>query len=140
MRALPHLRPAAHGGQPTNYAGASSLLRVILSILAGIFPIGPAPWTATQVTMAVATASEIAVDWGQTRDALRRGSRETNPVLGARPSSGRLTAYNAFAISGVVVVGALLTPSLRTAWFATLLVVQTACVIRNAILGFHIAF
>lgn len=64
-------------------------------------------WSATDVTLASAFAVTLLMDAGQTRGLARdgwRGWRETNPILGPRPSVGQLDTYT--AISGLAVLGA----------------------------------
>jgi len=114
---------------------------LILSLLSGRIPPSPTlAWTPGQFALATVTAAEIVVDWGQTRDALSRGRRELNPVLGSHPSSARLAVYNAVVIPGMLAVGSFLPERWRTLWFATLFVMQTACVTRNVALGFNVRF
>ena len=64
-------------------------------------------WSATDVTLASAFAAALLMDAGQTRGLARggwRGWRETNPILGPRPSVGQLDTYT--AVTGLAVLGA----------------------------------
>src|SRR3989440_12180706 len=64
-------------------------------------------WTQTDLALASAFTMALLVDAGQTRWLAKGGwheFRETNPILGSRPTVGPLNTYT--AISGVVVVGA----------------------------------
>ncbi|MGH7548260.1 MAG: hypothetical protein ACREMM_08800 [Gemmatimonadales bacterium] len=64
-------------------------------------------WSATDVTLASAFAAALLIDAGQTRGLARdgwRGWRETNPILGPRPSVGQLDTYT--AVTGLAVLGA----------------------------------
>ncbi|HEU5261759.1 MAG TPA: hypothetical protein VFU41_10105 [Gemmatimonadales bacterium] len=64
-------------------------------------------WSATDVTLATAFAAALLIDAGQTRGLARegwRGWRETNPILGPRPSVGQLDTYT--AVTGLAVLGA----------------------------------
>jgi hypothetical protein len=93
-----------------------------------------------QVALAAVSSVEVVADWGQTRDVLARGGHELNPVLGPYPTSERLAAYNAFAISGMLTVGALFPAPWRAVWFGSVAVMEAVCVGRNAALGFHVHF
>jgi len=64
-------------------------------------------WSTTDVTLAGAFAAALLIDAGQTRGLARdgwRGWRETNPILGPRPSVGQLDTYT--AVAGLAVLGA----------------------------------
>jgi hypothetical protein len=116
-------------------------LFLVLSLLSTRLPIGaPHAWTPSQTALAALTSAEILVDWGQTRDALNLGHAELNPVLGRHPSAARLAVYNAIAIPGTLGIGALVSSQWRTVWFASVAVMETAVVTRNAILGFQVHF
>jgi hypothetical protein len=96
-------------------------------------------WTPANVVVASSAAIGLLVDWAQTRQALRRGWEEGNPVLGPHPTAVRLTAYNFVALQTVASVGAALPSRWRTLWYAAVTLVQTVSVTRNASLGLHIA-
>jgi hypothetical protein len=61
-------------------------------------------WRTPHVALASAFAVALSIDAAQTREAMRRGYRETNPILGPHPSAGRVNTYSFFA--GLTVVGA----------------------------------
>jgi len=64
-------------------------------------------WTQTDLALASAFTVALLVDAGQTRWLAKGGwhdFRETNPILGSRPTVGQLNTYT--AISGLVVLGA----------------------------------
>lgn len=64
-------------------------------------------WSATDVALAGAFTAALLIDAGQTRGLARggwQGYRETNPILGARPSVGDINTYT--AVSGLAVLGA----------------------------------
>src|SRR5256886_12688469 len=57
-------------------------------------------WTASHTALASAFAVVLLVDAAQTRDLARRGwpgFREANPLLGPRPSVGKVNTYTALA-------------------------------------------
>jgi hypothetical protein len=114
---------------------------LVLSVLTSrVPPVATPSWTPVQIALAAVSSVEVLADWGQTRDVLARGGHELNPVLGPHPTPERLAAYNAFAISGMLGVGALLAPQWRTVWFASVAVMEAVSVGRNAMLGFHVSF
>ena len=111
-----------------------------LSMLARLAAAATPPWSPGQIALAATTSAEILVDWGQTRYALLNGHSELNPVIGPHPSPEWLMLYNGLAISGMLAVGALLSPRWRTVWFAGIAVMQTVTVARSAMLGFQVHF
>lgn len=64
-------------------------------------------WSATDVTLAGAFTAALLIDVGQTRGLAEGGwatFRESNPILGPRPSVGQLDTYT--AVTGLAVLGA----------------------------------
>ena len=64
-------------------------------------------WSQTDLTLATAFTVALMVDAGQTRWLAKGGwhdFRETNPILGSRPTVGQLNTYT--AVSGLAVLGA----------------------------------
>jgi len=64
-------------------------------------------WSATDVALASAFTAALLMDAAQTRGLARggwRGWRESNPILGPRPSVGQLDTYT--AVTGLAVLGA----------------------------------
>ena len=64
-------------------------------------------WSQTDLTLAGAFTVALLVDAGQTRWLAKGGwhaFRETNPILGSRPTVGQLNTYT--AVSGIAVLGA----------------------------------
>ena len=49
--------------------------------------------------MLIVSNASIACDYGQTMRGFQMGIPETNPILGDHPSTAKLTAYNAIAIT-----------------------------------------
>lgn len=76
-------------------------------------------WSATDITLAGAFTAALLIDAGQTRALARdgwQGWRETNPILGPRPSVGRINTYT--AATGLTVLGtAAFLPSRVRTWF-----------------------
>ena len=118
----------------------SAGLLVIAMLVGGQGTPSPHRWTPTNVVVASSAGVSLLVDWAQTRQALRRGWTETNPVLGPRPSSARLTLYNLVALPTVAGIGACLPTGWRTVWYAAVTLLETANITRNAALGLHIGF
>jgi len=97
-------------------------------------------WTTTHIALASASTLSILIDWSQTRQAMRQGWAEKNPILGSHPSSGRLACYNALAIGGTIGIGALLPQRWRTLWFGSVLGLEAYTIAGNASIGLHIGF
>jgi hypothetical protein len=95
-------------------------------------------WTPANVIVASGATVGLLMDWAQTRQALRQGWAEGNPVLGKHPTAVRLTAYNLVAMQTVASVGAALPTRWRTLWYAAVTLVESVTVTRNAFLGLHI--
>lgn len=76
-------------------------------------------WSATDIALAGAFTAALLIDHGQTRKLARdgwNGWRETNPILGPRPSVGQLDTYATFA--GLAVLGtAAALPGRFRSWF-----------------------
>jgi hypothetical protein len=60
-------------------------------------------WRTEHIALATAFAVSLEIDAAQTREAMRRGFRETNPLLGQHPSEGRVNTYT--AVAGLAVLG-----------------------------------
>ena len=97
-------------------------------------------WTTTHIVLASVASLSVLIDWSQTRQAMRQGWAEKNPILGVHPSNGRLAVYNALAIAGTLGIGAALPQHWRTAWFGTVIGVEAYTIAGNASLGLHIGF
>lgn len=85
-------RPGPRG--PTGF-GAAGTVQVRLS------------WKAPDLVLAGAFTAALLIDAGQTRGLARggwQGWRETNPILGPRPTEGQINTYTALA--GLTVLGA----------------------------------
>lgn len=76
-------------------------------------------WSATDIALASAFTAALLIDHGQTRRLARagwQGWRETNPILGPRPSVGQLDTYA--TVSAVAVLGtAAVLPARFRSWF-----------------------
>jgi hypothetical protein len=81
---------------------------VRLTVLSATRPALPRlSWSQTDVALASAFTVALLVDAGQTRSLARGGwheFRETNPILGSRPTVGQLNTYT--AVAGLSVLGA----------------------------------
>ena len=60
-------------------------------------------WNTSHIALASAFSIALWIDAGQTREAMRRGYRETNPILGPHPSVGQVNTYT--AVAGLAVLG-----------------------------------
>lgn len=93
------------------------------------------PWYAGDTARELAFAGLVAADVAQTRWALDRGWEELNPLLGRRPSRGRLLVA---AGAGVVLhagVAAILPRPWREGWQYVGIAAQGAVVGRGLVLG-----
>lgn len=73
-------------------------------------------WTSTHTALASAFTITLLIDAAQTRALARQGwngFRETNPLLGERPSVGRVNSYTALAGLSVLGAAAALPPRVR---------------------------
>jgi hypothetical protein len=79
-----------------------------LTVLSATRPALPhLAWSQTDLALASAFTVALLVDAGQTRSLARGGwhnFRETNPILGSRPTVGQLNTYT--AVTGLAVLGA----------------------------------
>src|SRR5256886_4623316 len=74
------------------------------------------PWTRSHTALASVFAMTLLIDAAQTRELARQGwvgFREANPLLGERPSVGRVNTYTALAGLSVLCAAAALPPRVR---------------------------
>jgi hypothetical protein len=82
-------------------------------------------WRTAHVALASAFAVALEIDAAQTREAMRRGYREVNPLLGAHPSVGRVNSYTALAGLSVLATAAAVPARLRRWVLGVALAVET---------------
>lgn len=100
-----------------------------------------AQWKAEHTVLAVTSSAAIAADWFLSVDAVRRGTfDEMNPMLGSRPSVGRLNTYNVLVLGGNLAMGELLPAKLRTLWFTAMTSFEAAIVLHQYNIGLHLDF
>jgi hypothetical protein len=85
-------------------------------------------WRTAHVALASAFAVALEIDAAQTREAMRRGYREVNPLLGPRPSTGRVNTYTALAGLTVVGIAAVVPARLRRWVLGVALAVETVTI------------
>lgn len=102
--------------------------------------ISPHRWTPANVVAGSSAAVSLMIDWAQTRQAMRQGWEEKNPLLGDHPSSRALTTYNLLVLPTVAGVGAALPSRWRTWWYVFVTAVEAASITGNARLGLHVGF
>lgn len=61
-------------------------------------------WTTAHIALASAFAIALEIDAAQTREAMRHGFLEMNPILGRHPTVGQVNTYT--AVAGLTVLGA----------------------------------
>ncbi|HEX4601430.1 MAG TPA: hypothetical protein VH116_08555 [Gemmatimonadales bacterium] len=100
----------------------------------------PRTWSVPYVALAGAFTLALWIDAAQTRDALRRGYAEANPVLGPHPSEGQVNTYTALA--GLTVLGAASAapPRLRPWLLGAALAVETYAIAGNVRAGIAMRF
>lgn len=112
------------------------LLAVLLSV--AVLPGSTEPWTTTQRALLAAALVAHAADWSQTRQIHAiDGVRERNPILGDKPSPGRVDAY--FAATGIALAAAShYWPAYRTTVLGVWLSVELLAVGNNLALGIRV--
>jgi hypothetical protein len=96
-------------------------------------------WNSTHTALAGAFVVTLLVDAAQTRELARHGwsnFREANPLLGDRPSVGRVNSYTLMAGLGVLGAAAALPPRLRPWLLGAAIAVQALTVggsVRNGL-------
>ena len=82
-------------------------------------------WNTSHIALASAFSVALWIDASQTREAMRRGYRETNPILGPHPSVGQVNTYTAVAGLAVLGTAAALGGRVRPWLLAVALAVET---------------
>jgi hypothetical protein len=103
------------------------------------------PWTSTDLALEAAFGAALLADWLQTRQIPRTpdapgGLEETNPILGRRPSAGRVNGYFAAAGAAHLAIAALLPRPWRSVWQTTTLGLECLTVRSNLALGLRLTF
>ncbi len=83
------------------------------------------PWSAPHIALASAFSLALWIDAAQTRAAMARGYRETNPILGPHPSAGQVNTYTALAHLTVLGAAAALPARVRPWLLGAALAVET---------------
>jgi|SRR5262245_53699158 len=121
-------------------------IRAALLVLAFVLVPAPCraadPWETTDYALAGATLAALAVDWGQTRYIAKNTHRynETNPMLGATPSVGKVDTYFVGAMVGTVALAHVLPSDWRTLFLSGVLAVEIGAVSQNRSIGIKMAF
>jgi len=99
-------------------------------------------WTMEERTTFAVSSVLLVADWAQTRQISRNADlfRETNPVLGAHPSMGRVNVYFAAALALNYVIGNSLAGGWRKAWFIGVQSVEANVVRHNLSIGLDLSF
>jgi len=121
-------------------------LRRAAAALALLAPLGAAQaaddWTVEERMTFTASSVLLVADWAQTRQIARNAQmyRETNPIIGAHPSMGRVNAYFLSALLLNYAIGSSLDRGWRTAWFIGVQSVEASVVQRNLNIGLTLSF
>jgi hypothetical protein len=73
-------------------------------------------WTTTNTVLELSLVTATLVDTMQTVHFLRQGEKEMNPILGPRPSIGKLLGYDVAALGLHAAVAYALPEPYRTVW------------------------
>lgn len=92
--------------------------------------------TAPDYVLGLTSTALIVADWSTTLDISRRGGHEMNPLLGMRPSEGRVNTMCALAVVGNLAASRLPKWPRRVIWLAVAAVEWNA-VTSNRHLGFR---
>lgn len=120
--------------------GARAMVFALLLVL-GVLPNDrlAAQWKAEHTVLAIASSATITADWLLSANAIQRGTfDEMNPLLGSRPSVGRLNTYNLLVLGSNLAIGRLLPSKFRTIWFTAVTSFETAIVLHQYNIGLHI--
>jgi hypothetical protein len=100
-------------------------------------------WTPSHTALASAFVVTLLIDAAQTRELARQGwtgYRETNPLLGERPSVGRVNSYTALAGLSVLGAAAAAPPRLRPWLLGAAIAVQALTIGSSMHQGLPIRF
>ncbi|HVH66727.1 MAG TPA: hypothetical protein VM716_02580 [Gemmatimonadales bacterium] len=100
-------------------------------------------WNQTHTALAGAFVATLLIDAAQTRELARHGwsgFRESNPLLGDRPSVGRVNSYTAIAGLSVLGAAAVLPPKVRPWLLGAAIAVETFTVAGSVQNGLSIRF
>jgi 6-phosphofructokinase len=97
-------------------------------------------WTWSDTAWEAAFAAAVIVDVRQTSTALATGRVELNPVMGRRPSDGRLAAAAAIAVGAHALISTALPPEHRRWWQAVSLAAEGTAVGHNFAVGARLTF
>ncbi len=99
-------------------------------------------WTVTDTALQLTFVTLTAVDWMQTREAMRFHPtiqfEEQNPFLGKHPSNDRIDAMIGASIAGHTLIAYLLPKPWRTIWQLTFIAVEGAAVYGNHSAGIRV--
>ena len=124
------------------------MLRFLVLLL--LLPLAShAQWTTEQQRLATATAVLFVVDYGQTRDLIYRQQhrdcsggcyQEQNPILGKRPSRGKVNTYFLLAPLATYLVLDNIDSNSRTWALRVLTAIEVGAVGNNVHLGLSVRF
>jgi hypothetical protein len=97
-------------------------------------------WNAPHIALASAFSLAVWMDAAQTRAAMGRGYRETNPILGPDPSVGQVNTYTALAQLTVLGAAAALPARLRPWLLGAALAVEAVTIAGTVRKGVAIRF
>jgi len=130
------------------HARMLSLMKALILFLALLPSVAFAQWTTEHKTLAAIAGAALLADYAQTRDIAYRQQHacangcmhELNPLLGKKPTRGRINAYFAtVAIGGYFALDNMSSES-RTTALSAAAVLEIAVVGRNKHIGLSMRF
>jgi hypothetical protein len=101
-------------------------------------------WTSTDTKLLAGALALQVIDWGQTRDMVRRPQiedfHENNPLLGKNPSIGRVDRYFALRMAGTVGLSYALPQRYRRWFLGGMIVIDSLYIINNHQIGLRAEF
>ena len=97
-------------------------------------------WTTQNTVLEIVYQTAAFVDWKQTRALESFGHSETNPLLGAHPSAGKVNAYFIGCAIGHLLIAYLLPEKWRLAFQAASVFIEIDVVRHNYGVGIRVSF
>jgi len=97
-------------------------------------------WKPSHIALAAGFVTTLWIDAAMTRDAMARGYRETNPILGAHPTEGQINTYTVIAGLTVIGIASAVSPRMRPWVLAAVMAVEAVTIASTVRQGISITF
>jgi len=101
-------------------------------------------WTRTDILMLTGAMGLSLVDWGQTRDMVKRpaseGYHENNPLLPTHPTAADVNRAALIGLAGTAGLAYVLPQTYRRWFLGAVIVIETGVVARNHQIGLRVSF